>query len=131
MKIKDAVKLLNADTLSENKSMDNYIIRSAFAADLLSDVLALTGDEQATLITGTANMQVIRVAEILDISCIIFVRGKTPEQGILIKAKELGIPLLRTRKTMFETCGILYSHGVSHCRYKNCIENNGMPGGRK
>lgn len=122
MILNDAVRLLEAEILHESPDIDHLEIISAFAADLLSDVLALAEDESATLITGTANMQVIRVAEILNISCIIFVRGKSPDKLLLEKACELDIPLLRTRKTMFETCGLLYSHGVKHCRYRHCMD---------
>lgn len=121
MEINKLLNLLEAKPLLKDYSLA-LNINTAFAADLLSDVLALTEDENAMLITGTANMQVIRVAEILDIACIIFVRGKLPDNNTLKKAMDLGIPLISTNKTMFETCGILYSNGIKHCKYKHSKE---------
>jgi predicted transcriptional regulator len=93
-------------------------IDRAFAADLLSDVLALT-DERTTLVTGMINPQVMRVAEILNITAVIFVRGKVPPQSLIDYAAELQIPLLATKKTMFETCGLMYAGGVRPCRSKS------------
>ena len=42
---------------------------------LMSDVLTVEADD-AVLITGLANIQAIRTAEMADISCILFVRDK-------------------------------------------------------
>ena len=99
----------------------DLLIDRAFAADLLSDVLALT-DERTTLVTGMINPQVMRVAEILNITAIIFVRGKVPPASLVEYAVELGIPLITTKKTMFETCGVMYSHGVRPCRSRAVCE---------
>jgi hypothetical protein len=93
----------------------DLLIDRAFAADLLSDVLALT-DERTTLITGMVNPQVMRVAEILNVTAVIFVRGKVPPQSLLTYAKELNIPLVTTKMTMFETCGRMYANKVRPCR---------------
>ncbi|MEF9839694.1 MAG: DRTGG domain-containing protein, partial [Lachnospiraceae bacterium] len=67
---------------------------------------------QSVLITGLCNPQVIRTAEMLDIVCIIFVRGKSPDNKILELAKEKRIAVLSTTHHMFTTCGILYNHGL-------------------
>lgn len=107
--------LINADT-------SEVIIDHAYAADLLSDVLALT-EETTTLITGTVSPQVIRVAEILNVIAIIFVRGKRPSQQIIDYAQQLDIPMLSTRKTMFETCGLLYANGVRPCKNRSAMDN--------
>ena len=45
---------------------------------MMSDVLAFSKDH-SILLTGLCNPQVIRTAEMLDIVCIIFVRGKRPD----------------------------------------------------
>jgi predicted transcriptional regulator len=93
----------------------DLLIDRAYAVDLLSDVLALT-DERTTLITGNTSPQVIRVAEILNVIAIIFVRGKRPAESTVTHAEHLGIPIISTKKTMFETCGLLYAHGVKPCK---------------
>jgi hypothetical protein len=93
----------------------NLVIDRAYAVDLLSDILALT-DERTTLITGTISPQVLRVAEILNVIAIIFVRGKRPTPAMVTHAEALGIPVIVTKKTMFETCGLLYADGVRPCK---------------
>lgn len=108
-------------TILVGEDQPNLLIDRAFAADLLSDVLALT-DERTTLVTGMINPQVMRVAEILNIIAIIFVRGKTPPQTLLDYATELNIPLVATGKTMFETCGLMFANGVRACRSRSVSE---------
>ncbi len=114
MKVKEIVKLLNAKILT-GKDKLGYNFQCAYAADLLSDVLALT-KEKTVLITGATSLQVIRVAEILDIPMIILVRGKLPSPETIEFAKKLNIPIIATSLTMFETCGLLYSKGIRACK---------------
>ncbi|MCK5828369.1 hypothetical protein KAH43_07590 [Candidatus Bipolaricaulota bacterium] len=102
-------------TVLVGEDQQDLLIDRAFAADLLSDVLALS-DERTTLITGMINPQVLRVAEILNVTAVIFVRGKVPPPALVKSASELNIPLIITCKTMFETCGRMYANGVHPCR---------------
>ncbi len=120
MKFGDVASLVQGEALFE-ADMSNVIIDLAYAADLLSDVLALT-EERTTLITGTISPQVIRVAEILNVIAIIFVRGKRPAQEVIDHAQRLDIPMLTTRKTMFETCGLLYANGVRACKNRPALD---------
>lgn len=83
----------------------------AYSSDMMSDVLAYA-DEQSVLITSLCNSQVVRTAEMLDIVCIIFVRGKYPDEHMLRLAKQKQIVILGTHHQMFTTCGILYSNGL-------------------
>ena len=110
MKISEIQKLLGANVLSgeENLGKDVY---SAFGCDLMSDVLAYVTD-QAVLLTGLVNPQVIRTALMLDMVCIVFVRSKIPNEEMLALAKENGIVMMSTDKTLYSTCGILYSNGL-------------------
>ncbi len=114
MRLDDVATLVEADVLA-GAGRGELVIDRAYAVDLLSDVLALT-DERTTLITGNVSPQVIRVAEILNVIAIVFVRGKRPAPSIAARAEQLGIPLLSTKKTMFETCGLLYGNGVRPCK---------------
>ncbi len=114
MYMADVATLVEADILAGAGRTDLLIDR-AYAVDLLSDVLALT-DERTTLITGNISPQVIRVAEILNVIAVIFVRGKRPTPATVARAEQLNIPLMSTKKTMFETCGLLYANGVRPCK---------------
>ena len=87
-------------------------VHSACGSDMMSDVLAFLKD-QAVLLTGLCNPQVIRTAEMMDIVCIVFVRGKMPDQNMIEMAREKGLPIISTRHRMFSACGLLYEKGLS------------------
>ena len=108
--IADIVRILDARVLCGEHSLDRAVY-SAFCSDLMSDVLAFV-NEKTVLITGIINPQVIRTAEMLDIHCLLFVRGKTPGEPVLEQARELGITVLTTKESAFTTCGKLYEAGL-------------------
>ena len=110
MKIAKLQELLNANVLCGEENLDKEVY-SAFGCDLMSDVLAYVTD-QAVLLTGLVNPQVIRTALMMDMVCIIFVRSKTPNEEMITLAKENGIVMMNTDKTLYNTCGILYSNGL-------------------
>ena len=86
-------------------------LRTAFASDMMSDVLAYVKD-QAVLVTGLNNPQVVRTADMMDMICIVFVRGKKPDGAILQLAVDRGIAVLATKLPMFAACGLLYEKGL-------------------
>jgi len=77
----------------------------------MSDVLAYVKN-QAVLLTGLVNAQVIRTAEMMDMVCIVFVRSKEPTPEMIELAQDSGIVLLTTNMRMYEACGLLYSNGL-------------------
>lgn len=48
----------------------------------------------------------------MDIKCIVFVRGKEPDETVIKLAQEKAITLISTKLRMFTTCGLLYTHGL-------------------
>ena len=76
MKMKEILTLLGGCLLC-GAPQDDHEFTSAFASDMMSDVLAY-GQGQSLLLTGLLNQQVIRTAEMLDMHCIIFVGAKPP-----------------------------------------------------
>ncbi len=110
MKIRDIQHLLDAKLLCSGEGLDRDV-NSAFGCDLMSDVLAYVKD-QCVLLTGLVNPQVIRTAIMLDMVCVVFVRSKAPTEEILKLAKESGITVMSTDKTLYESCGIIYSAGL-------------------
>jgi len=111
MKISAIKELLGAGIIcgADNLEKDVY---SACGSDMMSDVLAYVKD-QAVLLTGLVNSQVIRTAEMMDMICIVFVRNKRPTEEMIALAEECGMVMLSTDKRMYEACGILYSNGLS------------------
>jgi hypothetical protein len=89
-------------------------IKTAFSADLMSDVLAFA-QPGGLLITGVTNAQSVRTAFALDIAAIVICRGKKPLPEAVEMAIELGIPILATASIMFETCGLLFQNGMVSC----------------
>ena len=77
----------------------------------MSDVLAFVKHD-ALLLSGLINPHVVRTAEMMDIVCIVFVRGKTPDDAMISMAEEMDIPILITQHRMFESCGLLYANGL-------------------
>lgn len=86
-------------------------IKSVCAGDLMSDLLAYS-HAHALLLTGLANPQVIRTAEMLDLAAIIFINGKEPNAEMLKLAQHKCIPLLTTRHPLYTGCGLLYALGL-------------------
>ena len=84
---------------------------SAFASDMMSDVLAYVND-RSVLLTGLLNVQAIRTAEMMDMPCVVLVRGKTPTGEMIELAKERGIVLITTELRMYEACGRLFAKGL-------------------
>ena len=110
MKISKMQELLDAKVLCCEENLGKHVY-SAFGCDLMSDVLAYVTD-QSVLLTGLVNPQVIRTALMMDMVCIIFVRSKVPNQEMIDLARENGIVMMSTEKTLYNTCGILYSNGL-------------------
>ena len=110
MKISTMKELLSAEVLCCEENVDKHVY-SACGCDLMSDVLAYVKD-QAVLLTGLCNPQVVRTAMMMDMRCIVFVRDKNPSDEMIELAKEADIVLLSSPKRMFDACGILYSGGL-------------------
>ena len=110
MKISAIKELLDAEVVSGEDFLDREVY-SACGSDMMSDVLAYVKD-QAVLLTGLVNAQVVRTAEMMDMVCIVFVRSKTPTEEMIELAQEHNIVLLRSKKRMYEACGKLYSAGL-------------------
>ncbi len=110
MTIKEIKELLNAEVLCCNENSDKSVY-SACGCDLMSDVLAYVKD-QAVLLTGLVNPQVVRTAVMMDMVCIVFVRSKAPSDEMLKLAEDNGIVIMKTDKRLYEACGILYSSGL-------------------
>ncbi len=111
MKISTIRDLLEAKVLCCEENIEDEV-HSACGSDMMSDVLAFVKD-QAVLLTGLVNPQVIKTAEMMDMRCIVFVRSKQPNEAMLSLACESGMVVMSCSKRMYEACGILYSNGLT------------------
>ena len=111
MKVSKIAEILDATVATGEEFMD-LDIHSACASDMMSDVLAYYKD-QGALLTGLVNPQVVRTAEMVDIRCLILVRGKQPDEALIRLAADRGIAILLTDKSMYIACGLLYDNGLT------------------
>ncbi|MHC1705336.1 MAG: DRTGG domain-containing protein [Tenuifilaceae bacterium] len=110
MKLKDVVEIIKGRVVCGSDKLDREV-EFAFASDLMSDVLTVQLDNML-LLTGLANIQAIRTAEMSDISCVVFVRNKKVSPDMIKLGEESGIVLVECSCSMFKTSGVLYKNGL-------------------
>ncbi len=110
MVIADIQNILEAELLCGEDLLDEEVL-SACGCDLMSDVLAFV-KEQSVLLTGLMNPQVVRTADMMDMRCIVFVRGKKPDDAVVELARSRDIAVMCTPLRMYNACGRLYDAGL-------------------
>lgn len=110
MTLREVKELLEAEIITGAEYLEREV-KTAFACDLMSDVLAFV-DDKTLLLTGLVNSHTIRTAEMMDISAVVFVRGKKPEHDTIRLAEENEIAIMSTPHIMYVSSGILYSKGL-------------------
>lgn len=110
MKIKEVSSLLNARIVCGAHRLEESVIYG-FGSDLMSDVLTLDSID-LLLITGLANVQTIRTAEMADIHFVLFVRNKKVTEEMIELAKENNLVILESPYSLFKASGILFSNGL-------------------
>jgi hypothetical protein len=91
-------KMLNAPTGWEDRD-----INRVFASDLISDIL-ITEGEHVLLITSLLSDQVLRAADMIGASAVVFVNRKHIPAALGKAAAKQGIPLFHTVLPKFESC---------------------------
>lgn len=86
-------------------------ITGGYASDLLSCVMAKAQAGNAW-VTLQAHMNVVAVAALLDLACVIITDGARPDIETLAKAEEKGIPILLAEQGTFAVVGALTRLGV-------------------
>ena len=110
MELSQVAEILEAKVLTGSEHLDR-VAHAACGSDMMSDVLAFVKD-QGILLTGLVNSQVIRTTLLMDMGCVVFVRGKTPSEEMLALAENIGTVIMSTQLTMYESCGRLYLAGL-------------------
>lgn len=110
MILRTIAELLDADRSLALERLDAQVSH-ALTADLMSDVLA-AHQSDIVLLTGLANVQVIRAAEMADVKAIVFVGNRRPTDEAAAMARKLGVPVLVTSYSLYESSGRLYSAGL-------------------
>jgi serine kinase of HPr protein (carbohydrate metabolism regulator) len=110
MKIIDIVKKLELEVISGQELLDREVT-GGYAGDLLSDVLA-NAEEGNIWITMQIHQNIIAVASSKELSGIIIVNRRIPEEETLMCAKDEKIPVMISNLLTFEVVGRLYEIGI-------------------
>ncbi len=82
-------------------------IEGVYAGDLLSWVMGHANCGEC-LVTIMSNINVLAVASLLDLSCVILAEGVKPDDEFLALAKEKQINVLSSMDRTYEICTKLY-----------------------
>lgn len=105
MKVSDIVSKCSFTLLCEADT--DREITGVYAGDLLSWVMG-HGEEGQCLVTIMSNVNVLAVASLLDLSCVILAENVKPDEEFMILAKEKGINVLSSNESTYSVCTLLY-----------------------
>ncbi len=114
MKIREIVKACNLQLLTGEKMQDREIT-GGYVSDLLSDVMAHC-KKGAVWITLQAHPNIVAVAVLKEISGIIIVNGRKPENDTITKAETESVTIMSTERSAFDVAGQLYGMGLRGTR---------------
>jgi serine kinase of HPr protein (carbohydrate metabolism regulator) len=106
MKLKEIIEKLQLKVFTGQDKLD-VEVTSGYTSDLLSDVIA-NSKESNLWITLQTHQNIIAVAKLKDLSGIIIVNNREPDENTLQKAKEENLPLLGSEEMAFEVSAKLY-----------------------
>ncbi len=110
MKVSDIIEITKGKVVCGFDKQDTELTH-AFSSDLLSDVLTIS-KTGILLITGVANLQTIRTAEMAEVGCILLVRNKKATSEMVGLASDLGLVIIESPFSMFGSSGLLYKGGL-------------------
>ena len=113
MTVNEVADILGASILTKEADTGRDV-KEGYTCDLLSWVMA-HGREGMAWITVQTHMNVIAVASLHDMSCVIIPESIRMEDDVVEKADEEGICVLSSALTAFDICGRLASAGIGAC----------------
>lgn len=93
---------------TKNKEIN---INSVYIGDLLSVVMSKAKEDYAW-ITIQTHLNIVAVAELLEIACIIVVEDMEIDKDTINKANELEIPIFKTKQSAYQVACRLCSMGI-------------------
>ena len=107
MKLQDLAQKIGALVLTTGSSGTKEVTK-IYAGDRVSDLLN-EASRQTLLVTNLANLQMVRVAELMEVPGICFVDGVDPGREIVELANQNETLLMVSPQGVFETCGLIYN----------------------
>ena len=107
MKVQELVEKLNLKVLAGEKGLDREI-DGCYISDLLSDVMgnAMEGNIWITLQT---HKNVMAVASLKELACIILVKNLMPNDETIEQSNDEDLPILQTNLPTYEIAGLVYN----------------------
>ena len=109
MKVSELAALIGAANLTP--SLEDREVKCGYTCDLLSWVMA-HGDEGMAWVTVQTHMNVVAVAVLSDMACVVLPDGITMEAESLQKAETENMPVLSSPLSSYEICGRMFASGV-------------------
>ncbi len=106
MTVKELVEKMNLTVFCGENNMDTEI-KGGYVSDLLSDVMGFA-QEGTVWVTLQTHKNVIAIASLKELACVVLVKGNQPDEDMLEQAKEEDIPVLGTTEQTFEVSGQIY-----------------------
>lgn len=110
MNIKELIDLTGAQLLTPGVDL-NTPVESGYSCDLLSWVMA-HGKPGMAWVTVQTHMNVVAVATLHDMACVLIPESAQVPAEVCAKAEEEGIAILSSPKSAFTLCGEMYSAGL-------------------
>lgn len=107
MKVQELVNKLGLKVLAGESGLDREI-DGCYISDLLSDVMG-NAQEGNIWITLQTHKNVMAVASLKEMSCIILVKDLGANEDTINQSNEEGLPILQTSMPTFEIAGLVYN----------------------
>lgn len=106
MTVKELIEKMNLTVFSGENNLDTEI-KGGYVSDLLSDVMGFA-QEGNVWVTLQTHKNVIAIASLKELACVVLVKGNKPDEDMLEQAKEEDIPVLGSQDQTFEVAGRIY-----------------------
>ena len=106
MTVKELIEKMNLTVFCGEQNLDREI-KGGYVSDLLSDVMGFA-QEGHVWVTLQTHKNVIAIASLKELACVVLVKGNQPDEDMLEQAKEEEIPVLGTTEQTFEVAGQIY-----------------------
>jgi redox-sensing transcriptional repressor len=106
MKLEDLAANIGANVVTPGKPGGTTVAK-VYAGDRVSDLLNEASDK-TLLVSNLASVQMLRVAELMDVPGICFVNGIEPDAEMLQLARDNDTLLMVSPQGVFETCGLIF-----------------------
>jgi len=113
MTLQELIGKLSLEVLTQDADLGRDVT-GGYVSDLISDVIG-SAREGHVWITFQVHMNIVAAASLKNLSGIILVNSRTPDEATLAKAVQEKVPVMTTPLPAFEVVGRLYDLGL-RCR---------------